>query len=430
MADNHHGRPYDNDRDIYSSSSRRKQQRNSQRPPRPNPNYINGNRSNPKGQAHRPPRNANNGSPQNRKRDVNRTDEQELDRYNYVNRDVYSSSRKAKKNGGGNNLPPKKKKSKAKKIIIAVVCVILAIIIAIISFVAIMLSRINYKKVDTSSYVEQPIDAPTWDVISDNAITNILLLGVDRSEDGTARRSDTMMLMSIDSKTKNIRMVSFLRDLYVSVPTIGKTKINAAYAEGGAGLIMQTIENNFRVNIDHYIEIDFENFTKLIDAMDGIEIEMTQEEVNYMSNWYLGEYGSPISLQVGMNHMDGKAALTFARIRKLDSDFGRTGRQRQVMMSIFDKFKSLNPAQMVSVFYSYAQYITTDLSSGDILSLATQASTILGYGVKTSHVPMEGLYTEQNYNLIPDLPATCANLREFLYGKDTESTTTNNKKAN
>ena len=294
-----------------------------------------------------------------------------------------------------------------------------------------MLSRINYKPVDTTSYVEQPSDAPTWDVISDNAITNILLLGVDRSEDGTAQRSDTIMLISINSKTKNLNMVSFLRDLYVDVPTIGKSKINAAYTIGsqneigGAGLTMQTIENNFRINIDHYVEIDFENFINLIDAMGGIDLEMTQDEVDYMSTWYYGEYGEYIDLQVGMNHLDGKAALTFARIRKLDSDFGRTGRQRQVMIAIFDKFKTLNPAQMTSVFYDYAQYITTDLSSGDILSLATQANTILNYEVQTAHVPEEGLYTEIDYNLVPDLPATCASLREFLYGSDSSSGQTN-----
>lgn len=327
---------------------------------------------------------------------------------------------------------PERKKKKAKKIIIAIICVVVAIIIGVVAFVAIMLSRINYKPVDTTSYVEQPSDAPTWDVISDNAITNILLLGVDRSEDGTAQRSDTMMLISINSKTKNLNMVSFLRDLYVEIPTAGKNKINAAYTIGSQsdvgepGLTMQTIENNFRINIDHYVEIDFENFINLIDAMGGIDIEMTQDEVDYMSSWYYGEYGQPISLQVGMNHLDGKGALTFARIRKLDSDFGRTGRQRQVMIAIFDKFKTLNPAQMTSVFYNYAQYITTDLSSSDILSLATQAGTILGYEVQTSHVPEEGLYTEIDYNLVPDLPGTCASLREFLYGSDSSSSSAKN----
>ncbi len=146
---------------------------------------------------------------------------EDIDRYNYVNRDIYSSS-KIKKNGGGNDFTPKRKRKL--KIIIAIICVVVAIIIGIVAFVAIMLSRINYKPVDTTSYIEQPTDAPTWDVISDNAITNILLLGVDRSEDGTAQRSDTMMLISINSKTKNLNMVSFLRDLYVEIPTAGKIK--------------------------------------------------------------------------------------------------------------------------------------------------------------------------------------------------------------
>ena len=217
MADNNRGRPRDGDRDIYSSS---REKRNSQRTPRYRTNETNESRSRTQGQQNRPERTINSAQ-QN-------ASNEDIDRYNYVNRDIYSSSKKSKKNGGGDDLPPRKKKNKAKKIIIAVICVVVAIIIGIVAFVAIMLSRINYKPVDTTSYVEQPSDAPTWDVISDNAITNILLLGVDRSEDGTAQRSDTMMLISINSKTKNLNMVSFLRDLYVEIPTAGKSKINAA----------------------------------------------------------------------------------------------------------------------------------------------------------------------------------------------------------
>ena len=288
MADNNRGRPRDDDRDIYSSS---REQRNSQRTPRYRTNETNELRSRTQRQQNRPER-TNSSAQQNQRRNSGRTNrppasDEDIDRYNYVNRDIYSSSKKSKKNGGGDDLPPRKKKKKAKKIIIAIICVVVAIIIGVVAFVAIMLSRINYKPVDTTSYVEQPSDAPTWDVISDNAITNILLLGVDRSEDGTAQRSDTMMLISINSKTKNLNMVSFLRDLYVEIPTAGKNKINAAYTigsqsdVGGAGLTMQTIENNFRINIDHYVEIDFENFINLIDAMGGIDIEMTQDEVDY-----------------------------------------------------------------------------------------------------------------------------------------------------
>ena len=355
-----------------------------------------------------------------------RRPEEEIDRYNYVNREIYSSSKKSKQSDGG--LPPKRGKSK--KIALNVLCAVLAVLIGAGVFIAVMLSRVNYKPTNTQSYVEQPADAPSWDILSDNAITNILLLGVDRSEDGTAQRTDTMMLLSVNSKTKSLNMVSFLRDLYVDIPKSGKNKLNAAYtigsqlSVGGAGLTKQTIENNFRIQIDHYVEIDFENFIQLIDAMGGIDIEMTQDEVDYMSGWYHGEYGEYIDLKVGVNHLNGKAALTFARIRKLDSDFGRTGRQRQVMIAIFDQFKTLNPAQMTSVYYQYAQYITTDLNSGQLLSLAMQAPTILGYSVHTSHVPIEGLYTEIDYNLIPNLTETCAKLREFLY--DTTTSTSGN----
>ena len=182
MADNNRGRPRDDNRDIYSSS---REQRNSQRTPRYRTNETNESRSRTQGQQSRPERTINSAQ-QNQRRNSGRTNRspasnEDIDRYNYVNRDIYSSSKKSKKNGGGDDLPPRKKKKKAKKIIIAIICVVVAIIIGIVAFVAIMLSRINYKPVDTTSYVEQPSDAPTWDVISDNAITNILLLGVDRS---------------------------------------------------------------------------------------------------------------------------------------------------------------------------------------------------------------------------------------------------------
>lgn len=418
MADNHRGRSPNNSRDIYSSSSRERQ-RNVQKPSHPGFNYTNNSGSishiNRKSTTH------NTGTHRNKRPIVHKLQEEEIDRYNYVDRDIYSSTRRPKTNRSRNDVPPPKKKSRAKKITLTIVCIVLAMLVAITIFVSIMLSRINYQPVDTSGYIQQPADAPAWDILSDPAITNILLLGVDRSEDNTVRRSDTMMLLSIDNKTKSLHMTSFLRDLFVEVPTLGKTKLNAAYGQGGAGLTMQTIENNFRVNIDHYIEIDFENFTHLIDTMGGAEIEMTQAEVNYMSGWYQGEYGESIDLQVGMNHMDGKAALTFARIRGLDSDFGRTGRQRQVMTAIFDKFKTLNPIQKIYIFYSYAQYITTDLSGGDFLSLSLQIFSILGYEIQTFHVPQEDLYTEINYNLIPDLPATSARLREFIYGTNDTS---------
>ncbi len=166
MADNNRGRPRDDDRDIYSSS---REQRNSQRAPR----YQKTARQMDHAAELKDNRivlnERNSSAQQNQRRNSGRTNrppasDEDIDRYNYVNRDIYSSSKKSKKNGGGDDLPPRKKKKKAKKIIIAIICVVVAIIIGVVAFVAIMLSRINYKPVDTTSYVEQPSDAPTWDV--------------------------------------------------------------------------------------------------------------------------------------------------------------------------------------------------------------------------------------------------------------------------
>ncbi len=118
--------------------------------------------------------------------------------------------------------------------------------------------------------------------------------------------------------------------------------------------------------------------------------------------------------------------MTFARIRKLDSDFGRTGRQRQVMIAIFDKFKTLNPAQMTSVFYNYAQYKQT-YPAVTFFLFATQAGTILGYeDLQTSHVPEEGLYTEIDYNLVPGSTGYMRKFKRILYGSDSSSSSAKN----
>ena len=159
-----------------------------------------------------------------------------------------------------------------------------------------------------SKYTEQPSAAPTWDVINDDKVTNILLIGTDKGDDGLSSRSDTTMLVSIDNRTKSLRLVSFLRDMYLEIPTLeGKHKFNAAYANGGAALTMQTLENNFRIQIDKYVEIDFENFEQVIDKMGGIDIDMSAKSAAY-ENEVMGS-----NMHEGVNHLDGRLALYYAR---------------------------------------------------------------------------------------------------------------------
>ena len=260
---------------------------------------------------------------------------------------------------------------------------------------------------------------------------NILLIGADRNKDGSNGRSDIMMLASIDQKNKSLRLVSFMRDLYLDIPSVGYERLNATFAYGGAALTMQTIENYFRVNIDHYIQTDFQNFELIIEKMGGVDVELSEAEAAYMNK----EKGW--DLEAGVQHLNAEEALYFSRIRDLDSDFGRTGRQRQMILCMLDTFKKMNLIDMAGVVADYLPYVTTDLSNSDLIGLASLVPDYSNYTVETMYVPYKGTYenievdlhgSKGNQVLKPDVEANAALLRKFLYGNDLVSTESKSEK--
>ncbi len=353
----------------------------------------------------------------------------EIDRYNYVDRDIYSSSDRdgyssaaSSRKSSQRRRPPKKKRGR--KVGVIVLAVVLLLCAAVYAYASSLLSQINRDNTDANSYVQQPSDAPQWDVLSDKQVTNILLIGTDRVKDGL-RRSDTMMLVSIDNKSKKVKLTSFLRDLYVEIPGVGKNKLNASYSNGGAALTMQTIENNFRINIDKFVSIDVDSFAEIIDKMGGIEVNISQAEADEMNRVKHAQ------MSAGTNHMRGTLALYYSRIRIIDSDFGRTNRQRKVIGCMVDKLKSKNPIELSSLLHDYMGYVTTNLSDGEMLSLAASAMSIMSYPMETMHMPESGMYidrSEKNGNAIPgvgdvldpDLEENSKALREFIYGTDAQ----------
>ena len=345
----------------------------------------------------------------------------EVDRYNYVDRDIYSRSdhrvSKAAHKSPPRTAPRRRKRKRSAGKVFLVTVFVLAVLCGLL-FVGFTLAmgRLDRPDIDTSQYEEQPSAAPAWSVLEDSSVVNILLIGKDKGDDGMSSRSDTSMLVSIDTKNKQLKLTSFLRDMYLEIPTVGQTRLNAAYANGGAALTMQTLENNFRVNIDKYIEIDFENFSAVIDKMGGIDIDMS-EAVAAEGNRNIGT-----SWTEGVNHLSGYEALYYARIRATDSDFGRTGRQRQVIEAIVARFKQLNFAEMGSVAFDYLPYVTTNLTDGDILYLTSIAPQVLEYEQVTMCVPNEGTYSDLRLPsgalvLDVDVEENSRLLREFLYGE-------------
>lgn len=218
---------------------------------------------------------------------------------------------------------------------------------------------------------------------ADNLI-NILLVGQDRQPGQGRQRSDTMILCSYNPDTNEVSLVSFLRDLYVSIPGgYSDNRLNAAYAFGGFPLLYKTLEQNFGVKIDGGIEVDFNGFTELIDLIGGVDIYLTAKEAPYVAT----------SCTEGMNHLNGRKALNYARIRKIDSDFGRTNRQRTLILAVFEKLRHSDRATLMSLMDKAMTMVTTDMTSSSITHLVTTIlPKIATVKINTYAVPFDGSY--------------------------------------
>ncbi len=245
--------------------------------------------------------------------------------------------------------------------------------------------------VDTQKPVETEPVIETVDPLKKGDLINIMIVGEDKREAGQARqRSDTMILISVNPKTKKVSMISFLRDMYVSIPGGYKNnKLNAAYRFGGFKLMKETYKQNFGITIDGCFAGDFFDFVEIIDMLGGVEITVTQKESDYSNGL----------LPVGTSTLNGEQALAYSRIRKIDSDYARANRQRTVLMSLFNKFKNSSLADLNSIADAILPKLSTDMSNGDILSLMTKILPLVGsMEVNTYSIPYLGGYSHAMIN--------------------------------
>ena len=246
-------------------------------------------------------------------------------------------------------------------------------------------------------------------------IVNILLIGQDRREGEERARSDSMILCTFNKRTKQITMTSFLRDLYVPIPGHGSNRINAAYTLGGMKLLDKTLRENFGIYIDGNVEVDFGHFAQIIDLLGGVDMELRQDEANFINK----ETGS--DLAAGMQRLNGEQALMYSRIRKLDSDgdFSRTDRQRKVMSALFQAYKNSGINTMLSLVKQILPMVDTDMGTIEMMLLAMELVPMLSQAeVVSQHVPAAGTYTDQNIQgmsvLVPDTDAVRQMLENTL----------------
>lgn len=311
-------------------------------------------------------------------------------------------------------LKNQKKKRAAKRNAIAVVLLVLVLAFcALFAYGYHVLGKVGYDK--DYSHENSYVDAAA--LASGAGVRNILCIGSDARGDVEGNRSDTMVLVSIDSAHHKLKMTSFLRDCFVYIPAKGfNAKLNAAFAWGGAKMLVDTIEYNFKVKIDDYVIIDFVGFQKLIDLMGGLDVDgVTEAEAKYMRDVVKIVY-----CKEGKNHFTGAASLWYCRIRKLDDDFHRTERQRKVMNAIIKQALHRNPFALMKIVEQVLPMIRTSMSRNDLLlaGLSSVFNYIGGKNPQTS-VPAEDTWHSQRVNgqdvLKMDLDLNVSVLKEFIY---------------
>jgi len=291
--------------------------------------------------------------------------------------------------------------------------------------------RLEQEEIEAEENVEKPApDATTAPVVKEEDVVwedepetvvgeadhlvNILLIGQDRRPGEGRTRSDAMILCTVNKETKTLTMTSFLRDLYVQIPGYQDTKLNAAYAYGGMPLLDESLALNFGVHVDANVEVDFSGFQGIIDALGGVGIWLTEAEANHLNS----EYGK-WALTAGSNWLTGEQALAYSRIRYLDSDFGRTNRQRTVLVSLLESVRGASLDHLLDLVNTVLPMITTDMTDAEIIGYAMDLFPLLSdLEIVTQRVPVDGGYesawVRDMQVLIPDLAVNRQMLMDTL----------------
>ena len=266
------------------------------------------------------------------------------------------------------------------------------------------------ESVDASDVGFESVDGIEGDVV------NIMLIGQDRRPGEERARSDSMILVSLNKNKGTIQLTSFMRDLYVQVPGYLDTRLNAAYRYGGTDLMNETFKVNFGLEIDGNVMVDFDEFTEIIEIVGGVTLDISSAEAKYMNA------SSKNHFKAGTNYFNAEDALTFTRMRyAAGNDYGRTDRQRRVLMAIA---YSLRDADLVTIFNLIDQvlpHIVTNLTDAQIIEYTTTGLGILANGgeIGTFRIPQDDAHYNANIRgmavLVPDLEMCREDLEEVIY---------------
>lgn len=294
----------------------------------------------------------------------------------------------------------KKKLPKKSTIIISLTIIVI--------FVIVGLSVGYYNYVKSKIYTESnEVKLKTVDKKDDDieyqevdGITNVLLVGTDGRDLKEKSRADSIIIATLDNNKKEIRLTSLFRDTLVNIDGYGAEKLNAAMSLGGIELLKDTIKETYDISIDKYIIINFWGFEAIIDQIGGLEIDVKDYQLNEL-NKYIGESTGgndcPV-IESGLQLLNGKQALSYARIRKgVGDDFERTERQREVLFKVAEKLRETKPTKYFGIVNSMLDYINTNIDIIDAINMAYTIYKFPSLDTKQIHIPVTGLADDMNY---------------------------------
>lgn len=314
----------------------------------------------------------------------------------------------------------KKKKSK-KKLILFILIPILIVILGIVAYGYHMSSKVERVKIDREDVVNTGKE--TSKKYKD--VTLIALLGSDFSEYYETSASDATMILAIDKKNNKIKLCSLMRDIYLDLPQGGKMNLNYTILDGGPASLLKTVNYNFDLAIDKFVQVDLERLPKIIDALGGVEMAITEDELQHI-NAYIDNIDKNNGTNTehittaGRQLLNGTQASAYCRIRyTAGRDFRRTERQRDVLNALFVKFKDIDLIELPGMINEILPLVTTNLTNGEIISISKDALSMGLSNIEQGRFPSDGNIIEAGftdmYHMNIDIEATTNELHNFLF---------------
>lgn len=248
-------------------------------------------------------------------------------------------------------------------------------------------------------------------------IYNLLLIGSDQRDESWNGNSDVMMVATVNTAVPKLSITSFMRDLYADIPGYGVHKLNYAYAAAGPEKLVETLEDNYEIEIDNYAVVNFESMAKVIDIAGGVEMTISDAECDLLNGYLISMSATEYSLPCGGTYvLNGTQAVAFMRDRFVgNNDYQRTQRQRDVLRSLFDSMQDMEAVDLVKLAGYVFATVETDIDALTMLKLSGGISEWIHWTLEEDRVPYDDLYHSKSEMLVPDFHATIERLYEHMY---------------